>query len=259
MVGDPADMRRMNGCDKARLESRCPDKINHVRFLGPHEKFNFSCKRLNTCCENFTQADRVPLDPYDIYRLSRNKKMSTGQLIEKHVDIVLDADTHIPLAFLRFRGEEGRNKCHFLGALGCSVYPDRPLRCRLLPLGKISSAEKSYFVLINNCPCGNEESDDVWSVTEWLQSSECHPFLKNQEAISAFFDDYYADTFKALPEKMKLEFGSRLYDVDSFASQSEGSGKSADVNELMRRLSAWVKDYLVRYGCLKIENEAAAI
>jgi uncharacterized protein len=89
--------------------------------LDRHSVFGFSCSRCLACCRN----KKIQLNPYEIARLADNRGLSTAGLISQY--------TTSGGAFLRF-GQDGA--CVFLNGQGCSVHSDRPLVCRLYPLGR---------------------------------------------------------------------------------------------------------------------------
>lgn len=89
--------------------------------LQPDTPFSYTCRRCMRCCYD----KRIQVNPYEIARLARNRGLTTGDLRDRFL---------IDGAVLRQK-EDG--SCVFLGPEGCSVHPDRPLVCRLFPLGRI--------------------------------------------------------------------------------------------------------------------------
>jgi hypothetical protein len=89
--------------------------------LDRHSPFGYACNRCLACC----RFKKIQLNPYEIARLARNRGLSTTAFIARH--------TTNGGTVLRFQ-EDG--SCGFLDAQGCSVHPDRPLVCRLYPLGR---------------------------------------------------------------------------------------------------------------------------
>jgi Fe-S-cluster containining protein len=84
--------------------------------------FSYECKACKRCC----QGKRIPVNPYEVARLAERVGMSTTDFLAKH--------TEVGGAVLRRREED--DTCVFLGPQGCGVHPDRPLACRLYPLGR---------------------------------------------------------------------------------------------------------------------------
>ena len=94
--------------------------------LKKESPFSFKCQVCGACCSN----KAIGVTPYEALRLARNLGLSTTEFYQKCTEkagIVL------------------RNKadgtCIFLASSGCGVYPDRPLVCRLFPLGQITDKE----------------------------------------------------------------------------------------------------------------------
>ncbi len=89
--------------------------------LNRQSVFGYSCGRCLVCCRFKT----IHLNPYEIARLSKNQGVSTTGFIDR---FTTNGGT-----VLRSK-EDGA--CVFLGAEGCGVHADRPLVCRLYPLGR---------------------------------------------------------------------------------------------------------------------------
>jgi uncharacterized protein len=91
--------------------------------LKKESPFSFKCQVCSACCHN----KAVRIGPYEALRLARNLKTTTTEVYRVYAE------------------EDGltlRNKpdgsCVFLDSRGCGVHPDRPLVCRLFPLGQIT-------------------------------------------------------------------------------------------------------------------------
>jgi Fe-S-cluster containining protein len=98
-----------------------------LRFdLERSSPFFFKCQRCGVCCSN----KAIKIGPYEILRLSRNLGITTGELPDAYLE---------NQAFIIRRKPDG--DCIFLAAHGCLVHPDRPLVCRLFPLGLLWDAE----------------------------------------------------------------------------------------------------------------------
>jgi Fe-S-cluster containining protein len=82
--------------------------------------FSYACHRCRRCSHD----KLIQVNPYEIARLARNRGMGTTAFIEAYLD---------EQPYLR-RGADGA--CVFLGPEGCTVHPDRPLVCRVYPLGR---------------------------------------------------------------------------------------------------------------------------
>ncbi len=89
------------------------------------DAFHYTCNRCLKCC----RYKIIPLNPYEVLRLARNRKVTTGEFIEKHT---LNGEG----SALKFHEADQGGACEFLGEQGCTVHPDRPLACRLYPLAR---------------------------------------------------------------------------------------------------------------------------
>jgi len=108
-------------------------KADLGRRIGPGDNFNFRCHAtlscFNLCCRNLN----LFLYPYDVLRLKNRLGISSGQFLDRYVDIVLRAGQHFPEVLLKMTPNEERT-CPFLTMTGCTVYPDRPDTCRTFPI-----------------------------------------------------------------------------------------------------------------------------
>ena len=88
--------------------------------------FAYVCRACNRCC--YLKA--IQVGPYEVLRLARNRSISTTEFLSTY--------TEAGGTFLRVRPD---GACVFLTEKGCGVHPDRPLVCRLYPLGRLVDAE----------------------------------------------------------------------------------------------------------------------
>lgn len=82
--------------------------------------FGYRCNRCGECCRRY----RIQVNPYEVIRLAIRAGTSTGDVIERRV--VRDGP---------WLQRDAQGACTFLGESGCSVHGDRPLVCRVYPLG----------------------------------------------------------------------------------------------------------------------------
>ena len=105
--------------------------------------FQFRCEPDVECYMQCCRKLDLILYPYDIIRLKNRLGISSDQLLDQHVDVVLRPSNFFPEVLLRM--SENREKtCPFLIESGCSVYPDRPDTCRTFPV------EQGAFFNANN-------------------------------------------------------------------------------------------------------------
>ena len=88
--------------------------------LDRQSPFGFTCHRCLACC----RFKKIQLNPYETARMASRLGISTTDFITRYT---------IGGTVLRFTEEDA---CVFLQADGCAVHADRPLVCRLYPLGR---------------------------------------------------------------------------------------------------------------------------
>lgn len=90
--------------------------------LKRRSPFSFKCQVCSACCYN----KAIHVSPYEALRLARNLGVTITSFYKDYTE-----EGNLTL----------RNKpdgsCVFLNPKGCGVHPDRPLVCRLFPLGQI--------------------------------------------------------------------------------------------------------------------------
>ncbi|MEM1639836.1 MAG: YkgJ family cysteine cluster protein [Desulfurococcaceae archaeon] len=158
--------------------------------ISKGEKTRFTCLRCAKCCSS---GPNVALTAYDICRISEYMGSSWRDLAGKYFYVII-AD-HIPVAVLRGIS----NRCVFVNKQGnvasCTVYPARPMRCRLFPFIPISPGEASKMEISRICPgIGMGESlDPPWNDLEkYLKEVKDHYsklfkliFVENYDPLKA--------------------------------------------------------------------------
>lgn len=144
------------------------------------------CAGCSKCCHGMGES--IILDPYDIYSLTTNLKMTFGELIKEKIS--LSVSDMIILPHLNLKAEnEG---CFFLDGNGrCSIHSFRPGICRLFPLGRIYEDDSfSYFLQTDECAKTNRTKVKIkkWLGIPNLNEYEnyintWHYFLKNMKAF----------------------------------------------------------------------------
>jgi hypothetical protein len=94
-------------------------------------EFRFKCTRCGACCSG---GPNVSLTVFDVVRMAKFLKMHWRDFLRGYVKVIV-ADV---LPFMALRGDE-QGRCLLLyerhdGTTECTVYPARPMRCRLYPV-----------------------------------------------------------------------------------------------------------------------------
>ncbi|MHB8111129.1 MAG: YkgJ family cysteine cluster protein [Syntrophorhabdaceae bacterium] len=126
--------------------------------------FGYSCYRCLACCRFKT----IHLNPYEIARLASNRCVSTTEFIAL---FTLNGGT-----VLRSKQD---GTCVFLDAEGCAVHADRPLVCRLYPLGRhvdfLGVESFSQMEAEEGC---RGTFPEAGTVKEYLEEQGAAPFLR---------------------------------------------------------------------------------
>ncbi len=132
--------------------------------LDRHTPFSFSCMRCLQCC----QSKKIQVNPYEIARLAGNLGISTTECIARF--------TTKNGSYLKFDNE---NRCIFLGSDGCRVHADRPLVCRLYPLGRHCNdrGDEWFSEIEPEAGCRGESNGGEVSLERYLESQEVHAYL----------------------------------------------------------------------------------
>jgi hypothetical protein len=153
------------------------DQVGHptalVFNLKRKSPFFFKCQVCGVCCTN----KAIRISPYEALRLARDLEISTSEVYR---------------SFAEEGGTVLRNKpdgsCIFLNPRGCGVHPDRPLVCRLFPLGQIidSRGEPRYASMPLHPDClGLFDTDGT--VESYLESQGTGPYFRYDRIYSALY------------------------------------------------------------------------
>ena len=139
-----------------------PERPELTFNLSRESGFRYTCNRCTRCCHH----KRIMLNPYELLRLARNRGITVAEFIRDYTE---DGGS-----VLKFEGPECA--CVFLGPEGCTVHPDRPLVCRLYPLGRyVPPGGGEAFAVME----GHPESAGVFAQPDSLGP---------QDKVGAFLD-----------------------------------------------------------------------
>jgi Fe-S-cluster containining protein len=196
--------------------------------------FFFKCQVCGACCCN--KAIRVA--PYEALRLARNLRITTSE-------------------FYRIYTEEGgtilRNKpdggCIFLDSRGCGVHPDRPLVCRLFPLGQITDSQGAvrYASMPLHPDCLGLIGTDG-TVETYLESQGTLPYFQYDKVYTAVFKEIIGKLPELKPNVKTSSQGADPAEMNSSAA-APGSLLSPWLD-----IDASVSSYCRQKGIVKPER-----
>lgn len=131
--------------------------------LDRQTPFNFTCKRCLQCCH----SKKIQINPYEVARLARNRGLSTTEFIRRYTV----GGTH-----LKFNNDDA---CPFLEKHGCGVHEDRPLVCRLYPLGRhvFENGDEHFSEVEPDPGCKGKYSKDA-AIQNYLEEQGALPFIE---------------------------------------------------------------------------------
>jgi Fe-S-cluster containining protein len=157
--------------------------MNDESTMTRRSRFSYHCQACCRCCHN----KRIQLNPYEIARLAHHLGISTGEFIARY----MAADGPY-LLFL------DNSACVFLSDQGCSVHSDRPLVCRLYPLGRHLSGEGvETFSRIKPHPQSEGIYGDDGTVEEFIHAQGVPVYMQAADRylrlFYRMFDSMWAD------------------------------------------------------------------
>ena len=117
----------VEGAGDSPAPSGSSGETDAQRAAARAEAFAYACNR----CSRWCWHKVIQVNPYEIARLARRVGLSTGEFARRYTEDGVGAQLT--------RREDG--SCSFLGPEGCGVHPDRPLVCRIYPLGRHVAAD----------------------------------------------------------------------------------------------------------------------
>lgn len=136
------------------------------------QPFGYVCARCSRCC----RGNRIQLNPYEAARLARRLGIGTREFRMRHTIEARGAEL----------SREADGTCVLLGPYGCTVHADRPLVCRLYPLGRKVSAEGTEsFHRLDGHPESDGRFDGHGTVGDYLEAQGAVPYMR---AADAYFD-----------------------------------------------------------------------
>lgn len=134
------------------------------------EPFGYICRACSRCCSHKI----IQVNPYEIARLARFYGISTSEFRKAYTD---NGGAHLK------RDED--DTCIFLGAVGCGVHPDRPLVCRLYPLGRRVRADGSETWIHMERPAECEgELSEAETIADYIAAQGALPYMQAADSYS---------------------------------------------------------------------------
>jgi hypothetical protein len=137
-------------------------ELEQIRYARS-SAFSYTCHACRRCCHDKI----IRLNPYEVARLAQNRGVSTTEFLAQYTGAQGTALKQVD-----------QGACVFLTPEGCGVHADRPLVCRLYPLGRRVTAEgrETFHELLPN-PETEGEYGLNGTVEEFLAGQGTAPFI----------------------------------------------------------------------------------
>jgi Fe-S-cluster containining protein len=146
-------------------------KMANDLTLQRNSPFSYTCNQCSRCCYN----KRIQVNPYEVARLSRNKGLSTTDLIRDYLE-----------PGKPYLDNQSDGACVFLTDQGCGVHADRPLVCRIYPLvQKLTGEGRESFHYAAPHPKTEGVYGQEGTVKDFLMAQGLPPFLEVRDRYVA--------------------------------------------------------------------------
>lgn len=231
----------------------CPtDSARDPSILMAESSFQFSCHDNLPC---FTQCCRdvnIYLTPYDVLRLRRALKLSSGEVLAKYTRNFLARTTNIPVVQLLM--DPDTLCCQLVTDEGCTVYGDRPWACRMYPLD-LASKEGEYTTIVGRDRCLGLTEPSRCTVGDWLKGQGVEEYVEMERAYHSVMPERFKPGAPMESGLGKLLF--LAYDLDRFAELLKDSRfrKFYDVDEETLRQAEEDDEALLRLAFRYIRSQ----
>ncbi len=163
------------------------------RRLERSDTFGFACHPEIPCFNGCCKGKHLPLGPYDVLRLKNALGLSSDDFLARYALYRTDPESGFPILSLK-PNEDAEKTCPFVTEGGCSVYADRPMACRLFPLGRscrlhpILPKPEEIFYRLGISGCLGLEERNVQTVEEWTVNQGIAPYTDaNDQMLDLLF------------------------------------------------------------------------
>ncbi|MBS7660005.1 MAG: YkgJ family cysteine cluster protein [Candidatus Bathyarchaeia archaeon] len=190
---------------------------SHYRKLTVGDTANFECLRCGRCCSS---GPNVGLTAFDILRIAEHLGVEWQKLRGRHIIAVIADTIAIPILM-----DKGGGRCVFLEVLNgtphCSIYPARPMKCKIYPFILYSSGNKDTLYLDECCPGVKVEKtiEPPWKILEkYIFELRVH-----YSTLYKLVFDYGIEPIEAL--ERTIDEIAETYDFDERVKRSNNFSK----------------------------------
>ena len=126
--------------------------------------FSYTCHACSRCCHDKI----IHLNPYEVARLAQNRGIGTTEFLTQYTDAAGTALKRVEVG-----------ACIFLTESGCGVHADRPLVCRIYPLGRhVTAQDGEWFAELVPHPHTEGTYGTAGTVDQYLTAQGAEPYIQ---------------------------------------------------------------------------------
>ena len=185
--------------------------------LSLTDTFHFSCHGKLSCFNRCCRNKHLPLTPYDVIRIKRALHLFSDDFLTRYAVYRLDPASGFPILSLRMNGSE--KECPFVRRDGCKIYDDRPMACRLFPLGRFSASgdeKEDIFYLLDIKGCEGIKETTVQVVNQWNSEQGLLPYNELNDGMLEILFHPNRDRSVPLSEGQQRKVMVACYNMDIF-------------------------------------------
>ena len=188
------------------------------RAAARAEAFGYVCNRCSLCCWHKI----IQVNPYEVARLAQRLGVGTAEFRERWTQDGLGA--HLT------RTED--DSCSFLGPEGCTVHQDRPLVCRIYPLGRHVAADGTEaWSHVEPHPQTKGVYSTQGTVGDYVTTQGALPFMQAADEYASWIRRAY-ERLEALADGDDEEAAQAADLLDIDAMISAHCGKTGETEPL---------------------------
>lgn len=186
--------------------------LGNVKLYDGNHYFRFTCDMCGSCCIDNT----IILNTYDIIRLVKRLKITSYDFLKNYCTPILGKESKLPLVLLKMNP-----LCVFSKNGLCTVYEDRPQRCRMFPIGRVvkiskdNTEKETKYMVMKNCSKKSLRSQHLHTVKEWLKNQDCDEFITGADIFSEFITELDNKGYPKCDAEFNNKFVSIFYDIDN--------------------------------------------
>jgi len=139
--------------------------------------YSYQCNNCKRCCHD----KLIQVNPYEVARLAQHLGVSTSTFMRNCVE---------DNVYLK---RQPNGACIFLNAAGCGVHPDRPMVCRIYPLGRhIGGDGTESFTHLDPHPQSAGEYGQSKRIEDYLMQQGALPYMAAADHYLALFHSLHA-------------------------------------------------------------------